>query len=133
MEQSAKTDWWRWIVLPPGAILAAMAGGGTMLAFQWLTLMFNWGSTNGWYFRYIVPVFVSGAAGYAFGVASCAIAPRAKRTAGIVMATLLGVVAVVNAISSWVFVYTVGTAIQSTIASIVILGSAIAAVSNERQ
>jgi hypothetical protein len=130
MENTIKTGWWRWPAMPLAAIVAAAMAGGLMHGIQWLSIMFTWGSSEGWYLRYIVPLFVSGAAGYAFALASCAVAPRGKRLAGTVMVTLLGVVCVVGAVGSWLMnQYTTAFAVLSTVSAVVMLEAAIAGVS----
>jgi hypothetical protein len=88
-EPPAKTQWWRWPLIPIAAVLGAFAAALLMAGFQWLSIKFMGGGTDGWLFKYIVPLMSAGAFGWAFVRASCEVAPRGKFITGIVMATIL--------------------------------------------
>lgn len=88
-ESSAPAQWWRWPLIPIAAALGACAAALLMAGFQWLSIKFMGGGTDGWFFKYIVPLMSAGAFGWAFIRASCEVAPRGKFITGVVMATIL--------------------------------------------
>jgi hypothetical protein len=88
-KSKAQAQWWRWPLIPIAAALGAIAAALLMAGFQWLSLKFMGGGTDGWFFRYLVPLMSAGAFGWAFIRASCEVAPRGKFITGVVMVTIL--------------------------------------------
>jgi hypothetical protein len=125
------TTWWRWPLLPFGAVLLGGLASLTLMGVEWLGVMLNWGSTDGWYWRFFVPISTAGAFGYVYAMASWSIAPRSKHTAATVMVTLLGVLSVADIVMVWLLPqFPTGQAVQSTIQCVVSMGAAIAFVLN---
>ena len=127
-------QWWRWPLMPVAAIAGAMLGTLAIGIFMWLGMKFQGGyNEDGWYFRYIMPVFTSGIFGYLYAKISYTVAPSGKLIAGVVMATVLGILVLLSAVLGWVIPsYSTGQAIQATVASIAtMIGSVIALVDPE--
>jgi len=123
-------DWWRWPLVPVAAVAGLLAAWIAASAIMWLQMKFTGGfAEDGWYFRYIVPALASAAAGYGYSIAACMTAPRGHKFAGTAMVTLLAIVGVLSAAIAWTSGhYSVGQAIQTTVAAVVTQAAAIAAV-----
>lgn len=117
----------RWIALPVAPLLGAAVGAGLLALIQWFAMKISGGySEDGWMYRYILPVFTSGSFGWLFATITCAIAPRGKVIAGIVMTTLLVLLGIVNVIFAWALSkFSLGEAIQTTASVIALSTSAI--------
>jgi hypothetical protein len=115
--------------MPVAAIAGAILGTIAIGLFMWLGMMFQGGiGEDGWYFRYIMPLFTSGIFGYLYAKISYTVAPSGKLIAGVVMVTILGLVSVLSAILGWVMPsYSVGQAMQATVASIATMVGAVIA------
>ena len=99
----------RWVALPFAAFIGALLGSILLGIFSW------WGAKlyggfyeDGWYYRYLMPVFTSGAFGYFFSLISLAVAPKSKIIAATVMVTLLGVLSLVSIGLAWQMHYSHG-------------------------
>lgn len=118
--------WWRWPLLPFGTVLFAGLASAILMGVEWLGVMMNWGSTDGWYWRFFVPITTAGAFGYVYALAAWSIAPRSKHTASTVMVTLLGVLSLADITWVWVLPqFPTGHAVQSTIQCVVSMAAAI--------
>jgi len=123
-------DWWRWPLVPVAAVAGLIAAWIAATAFLWLQTKFTGGfSADGWYLLYIVPALASAAAGYGFSMGACMTAPRGQKFAGTAMVTLLVIVGLLSTAIAWNSGnYSVGQAIQTTVAAVVTVAAAIAAV-----
>jgi len=123
-------DWWRWPLVPVAAVAGLFAAWIAASVVLWLQMKFTGGfAEDGWYFRYIVPALASAAAGYGYSTAACMTAPRGQKFAGTAMVTLLTIVGLLSTAIAWTSGnYSVGQAIQTTVAAVVTLSAAIATV-----
>lgn len=126
----AEATWWRWVALPFAAIAGALAGSVALALLQWFGMKFQGGfSTDGWYFRYIMPLMSSAVFGWLYVLITLEVAPKGKVIAATVMTTVLGVFCVLGAILAWVLPNrTMGYAIQQTIGVAASLTTAIASI-----
>ncbi|KQW00165.1 hypothetical protein [Rhizobacter sp. Root1221] len=122
-------EWWRWPLVPVAAVAGLFAAWIAASAVLWLQMKFTGGfAEDGWYFRFIVPALASAAAGYGYSMAACMTAPRGHKFAGTAMVTLLAVVGLLSTTIAWTSTnYSVGLAIQTTVAAVVTQAAAIAA------
>lgn len=132
MQSQEVYQWWRWPLMPLAALAGAILGTLAVALIMWIGMKFQGGySEDGWYFRYILPLFTSGVFGYIYAKISYEVAPSGKLIAGIVMVTLLGILALVSTVLAWVIPsYSVGEAIQSTVGSLAMMIGAILALSD---
>lgn len=124
---STTIGWWRWPLVPLGAILGAMLGAVAFMLFQWVGMKMHGGfSEDGWMFKYILPVMQSAVFGYLYAMISCAIAPRGKVITGVIMVTLLFAFFAILLFVAWLKPpVDTGAAIQATVS---VIASSIAAV-----
>lgn len=121
-----ESTWWRWPLLPFAAVGGGMAASVAAALFFWLSAKFAGFGEEGWYFRYIVPLFVSGVFGHVFVRITCGMAPQGKVIAGTVMVTILGVFCLLSAVLAWYMPdYSTGFAIQNTVGSIAMMFGAV--------
>lgn len=126
MTEPSKPVWWRWPLVPLAAFGAGIGAALLMSAVQWLGVMMNWGSSHGWYFTYVAPVICSFSFGYAYVAAAEATAPSSKRTAAVVMVTLLGVFSAASILATWLATQnTTGDAVRSTLQAAVSFAAAV--------
>lgn len=103
--------------MPFAAFLGATLGMLAIAVIQWLGMKFSgYYNEDGWYYRYVMPVFNSGLFGYIYVRAAYWVAPSYKFMAGVVMATILGMIFLAVVIFGWVSPNVpIGTAIQATV------------------
>jgi hypothetical protein len=88
-------------------------------------------SEDGWYFRYILPVFSSALFGYLYVFITLNVAPRGKVISAVVMTTILGVFTVLVILLAWAAPSEgIGNAVQSTVGAIASMIAAIATIVN---
>jgi hypothetical protein len=127
--QTSSNQWWRWPLMPFAAFFGAALGSFLLGLLQWFSMKFQGGySEDGWWFRYIMPVFTSAAFGWLYIWIACAIAPRGKVVAGTVMITILFIFLIFTLAFTWLSTrYEVGYEIQVTIGVIATLVAAVVA------
>ena len=128
------STWWHWPVIPFAALGAAFGAGAAVMGMQWLGMMFSWGSTEGWYWRFAAPIWSSGAFGFALIWAACRVAPKGKRETGIVALTVL--VLFVLTLVAWAWLkpgLPLSNAIVDTVTSAALVFGAFGALSEVRQ
>lgn len=132
MQSKQPYQWWRWPLMPVAAVAGAVLGTIAMGLLMWLGMKLQGGySEDGWYFRYIMPLFTSGLFGYLYAKISYTVAPSGKLIAGVVMVTVLGILTALSAILGWVMPsYSTGQAIQATVASIATMIGAVIALAD---
>jgi hypothetical protein len=128
-ERSQPSEWWRWPLLPFAAVLGAVLGAMLFGMVQWFGMKMQGGySEDGWMYRYVMPVLISGAFGWLYAWIACEVAPRGKVIAGVVMTTILFLLAAGSVMLAWVTSgYGIGDTIQATIGCVVSLVAAIVA------
>lgn len=122
-------DWWRWPLVPFAAVFGGTVGAFLFGVVQWLGMKLQGGfSEDGWMYRYIVPFLVSCAFGWLYAYCACAVAPRGKLIAGVVMTTLLFLLGLLSIAIVWLSEkYSLGPAIQITIGTVATLIAAVTA------
>lgn len=132
LQSQESYQWWRWPLMPLAALAGAILGTLVVALIMWVGMKFQGGySEDGWYFRFILPLFTSGVFGYLYAKISYEVAPSAKLIAGVVMVTVLGILALASTVLAWVMPsYSVGEAIQSTVGSLAMMIGAIIALSD---
>lgn len=93
MSHHARSNWWRWPLMPIAALTGAIIGTILVGVLQWVGMKLS-GSYNedGWYFKYIVPLVMWGCFGYFLTAISYRVAPAGKIVASAVVATTFCVV-----------------------------------------
>jgi len=131
MNAEAQTDgsnqWWRWVVLPFATIIGSAIGTFLISLLQWFGMKMQGGfSEDGWYFLYIMPVISSAVFGWLYAYIACEIAPKGKVVAGTVMVTVLGFIAVLGLLITWMRPdKSIGESIQITLGSIATMVAAV--------
>jgi hypothetical protein len=117
---ATNNQWWRWFFVPVAALAGGIVGSYALGVVAWLGAKMHGGySEDGWWFRYILPVLMSATFGWLYGLIACAVAPRGKIYAGIVMTTLLIIVGIVTVSLSWIMPRVpTGIAIQVTVGTL---------------
>lgn len=88
---NSNAQWWRWPLVPVASVFGAIIGTVLFVLLQWFSMKMSGGySEDGWYFRYILPIFKDGIFGFIFVYAGCFVAPRGKIIVGSVLATIVG-------------------------------------------
>lgn len=131
MLTSKSKDTLRWVALPFAAFIGALLGSILLGIFSWWSAKLYGGfHEDGWYYRYLMPIFSSGAFGYFFSIISLAVAPKSKIIAATVMITLLGVFSLFSIGLAWRMHYSHGLVyfIQVLIGCVVGMIAAIATV-----
>jgi hypothetical protein len=119
--------WWRWPLLPFAAYLGASVGSELLTVLSWLYVALRGGPTqDGLVFLHIVEIVQSAVYGYLFGYIACAVAPRAKRTAGGVMAGVLAIATLFALFLVWTDSYR--PLVPTSLTTIQLLGSVAAAI-----
>lgn len=99
---SGKYQWWRWPLMPVAAVAGSFIGVAAFMLFGWLSLHVFGGFSNGsWLVRYILPVAAASTAGFLFAFCACNVPPRGGVVSGIVMTTIYAVVKVGWVLSIW--------------------------------
>ena len=127
-EQSLHYQWWRWPLVPIAAIAGGMAGSLLFGALNWFSFKLHGGfSEDGWWYRYILPIIISGIFGWLYVKISYYVAPRGKFITGIVMTTLLFIFCFFGLWLTWHFEkYSTSQSIQVTVITIATLIAAVA-------
>lgn len=128
--ENTPSQWWRWPLLPFASICGALVGTIFIGILQWLGMKFSGGySEDGWYYLYVLPIFMSGIFGYFWVVSACYVAPKGKKNAGIVMATVLGILLLATIVFSLAnSEYSAGQKIQSILGGISMVCSSVYAI-----
>lgn len=103
--------------MPIAAFLGAMLFSALLLLMQWTAMKMRGGfSEDGWYYLYILPIIQSAVFGYSYARISCWVAPSGKLVAGIVMVTVLLLLASAILILTWLLPdMPLGESVRSTI------------------
>lgn len=122
-------QWWRWPIMPFAAVGGATAGSVALGLVTWVGMKMQGGyAEDGWFYRFVLPVMLSGAFGYIYAKIAYHVAPSGKMVAAIVMVTLLGLLVIASTVLGWILP-AIGTAdaIRATVATIAtIVGALIA-------
>jgi hypothetical protein len=114
------TQWWRWPLVPIAAVVGGLASSLFFWLVHWLGMKLQGGySEDGWLYYHLLPIVTSVAFGWFFVRITCAVAPRGKVIAGVVMTTLLLVAGIAKLIFIWKLQhYDASEAVRLTIASL---------------
>jgi hypothetical protein len=129
-KESCGVQWWRWPLLPFASFIGALAGAMLLTVIQWLGMKWQGGySEDGWYYRYLLPIFSSALFGWLFALIALNVAPSAKVMAAVVMTTVLGVLFAVGLLFVWVNPRNeIASAIQSTVGAVASVAAAISTI-----
>lgn len=127
--KSLASQWWRWPLLPFASFLGGAIGASLLTLFMWFGMKMSGGYTeDGWYYRYIMPLFSAGAFGYLTAIIAAYVAPKGKLIAGTVIVTILGIVVLIGAVLYWLLdKYSLGESIQATVGAIATMIGSVAA------
>jgi hypothetical protein len=93
-ELIAKNVWWKWPLVPLASLFGSILAVAAFYLMQWLSIKFLGGSSNGWFFQYLVPISASGVFGFAFVWCAGKVAPIYKSRTCIFMAALVVVLTI---------------------------------------
>lgn len=123
--------WWRWPLIPVASMVGAFIGAGGFMLIQWVSMKISGRySESGWYFQYILPFLRDGIFGFLVVFCGCLVAPRGKLIVAVILTTLMGVLFIFMAISTFKGFY--GASSLGALSGLALLvGGIIATLKNE--